>query len=148
MFPQDMIISKLKLQNVVLRGNQESLLAIMVGFSVQSTWSWLVYICGGIERGPLYGRKIKFWTSLQNNTGTECFHLPRRSDRWARLVRNRVKQLNANNQCFLSRTGPNSGSHVTKRTVLVVMWHHRLNCGSFSSFTRLFWVVFLIISLF
>jgi hypothetical protein len=61
--------------------------------------------------------------------------LPRRPEMWTRLVRKRVNFTKLKNQCSASRVGPNSGSHVTKWTVMVVFCHDCHNCGSFLSFT-------------
>jgi hypothetical protein len=89
----------------------------------------------GNRGGPLCRRKRKpegFFTKWCMLLG---FHLPRRTDMWARLVRKRVNLTKLNNQCSLSRIDPNSDSYVTKRTVMVVFWRDYHNYGSFLSFS-------------
>jgi hypothetical protein len=46
-----------------------------------------------------------------------------------------VKPGEIQNQCFLSRTSPNSGSYVSRVTSLVVFLHRCPNCGSYLSFS-------------
>jgi hypothetical protein len=79
-----------------------------------------IYIPGELSR-TFMCTEIKFWAFLQNKTRIGRSHLPCRPDMWVHIIRNCVKQLNTYNQCFLSQIGPNSGSHVTKRTVMVVL---------------------------
>jgi hypothetical protein len=54
------------------------------------------------------------------------FHLPHGPDRWARLVRNSIRLLNADNQCSVSRPYLKSGSYVSPSPKMVVFRHDRL----------------------
>jgi hypothetical protein len=46
--------------------------------------------------------------------------LPRRHDRWDRLVRKRVNTAKSKNQCSLSRTYLKSGTYVSSSTKVIV----------------------------